>query len=132
MNQRLELEATLRRLNRVKRQPPPPAATLSADVTGFFKQVDKRQRSLGKIAQVWEQLVPPDMQQHSALEGLSRGTLTVLVDSSSHLYHFKQLLLDGLEGQLLEVCRAHGLRKVSLRLGRWYREVDGQRRPVFD
>src|SRR5438067_10377358 len=33
----------------------------------------------------WAQLVPETLADHCALESYSRGTLTVLVDSSSHL-----------------------------------------------
>jgi len=51
---------------------------------------------------------------------LHRGTLMVLVDSSSHLYELKQLLLAGLDQQLLLACKSTGLRKISLKAGRWY------------
>ena len=51
---------------------------------------------------------------------ISSGQLTVLVDSSPHLYELKQLLLAGLQKQLLVACKAAGLRKIHLKLGRWY------------
>jgi hypothetical protein len=65
-------------------------------------------------------LVPQILSEHCALESLTRGTLTVMVDSSSHLYELKQLLLSGLEQQLLIACKTAGLRKITLRSGRWY------------
>jgi hypothetical protein len=43
-----------------------------------------------------------------------------MVDSSSHLYELKQLLLAGLEEQLLFACKSAALRKITLRPGRWY------------
>jgi hypothetical protein len=58
--------------------------------------------------------------EHCALEGYSRGTLTVIVDSSTHLYELKQLLLAGLEEQLKLACKSAGLRKINLKHGHWY------------
>ena len=58
------------------------------------------------------------------------GTLTVVVDSASHLYELKQLLLAGLQQQLMIACGASGLRKVALRRGRWYDGDDPAERKV--
>src|SRR5579862_4557397 len=98
------------------------AIPLGQEMIDFFKQsVQKRQTKLTRIAESWSLLVPPLLSDHCALEGLTRGTLTVIVDSSSHLYELKQLLLAGLQDQLLLACRAAGLRNISLKPGRWYR-----------
>jgi hypothetical protein len=43
-----------------------------------------------------------------------------MVDSASHLYELKQVLLSGLEKQLMFACKGAGLRKITLRPGRWY------------
>jgi len=87
----------------------------------FFKcSVEKRHTKLAKIAECWDKLVPEPLGAHCALESLSRGSLVVLVDSAAHLYDLKQLLLAGLEKQLLIACKSAGLRKISLKLGRWY------------
>jgi|SRR5580658_8117592 hypothetical protein len=111
---------------------PRAAARLGEEMVDFFKQsVQKRQGKLERIAECWSLLVPPLLSDHCALEGLSRGTLTVIVDSSSHLYELKQLLLAGLEDQLLLACRAAGLRKISLKPGRWYDSNGGDRRLKF-
>ena len=66
------------------------------------------------------QLVPMSLLEHCSVESLNRGMLTLLVDSASHLYDLKTLLLAGLEKQLLLACKSAGLRKVTLRPGRWY------------
>ena len=105
---------------------------LGPEMIGFFKQsVAKRQTKLVKIAECWEVLVPGTLNDHCALDSLNRGTLTVLVDSSSHLYELKQLLLAGLQDQLLMACKAAGLRKISLRPGRWYDPASEGRVPRF-
>lgn len=112
---------SLQRLAEAKKSTPRAASSLGDEMLGFFRQsVQKRQTKLLAIAQSWQALVPELFSEHCALEGLTRGTLTVLVDSAAFLYELKQLLLAGLEKQLLIACRSTGLRKISLKFGRWY------------
>ena len=119
-------EATFRRLARVKRKDPPALDPIGVEMVAFFKHsVEKRNAKFSKIANCWSQLIPETLAEHCALESFSRGTLVVLVDSASHLYELKQLLLAGLQQQLLLVCANAGLRKINLRAGRWYAQPDG-------
>jgi hypothetical protein len=124
----------LQRLQKVKQSGPPPMNKLGGEMVSFFKQcVTKRQTHLGKIAEAWGTLVPQTLSEHCSLESLNRGTLTVIVDSSSHLYELKQLLLAGIQQQLLLACKSAGLRKIALKQGRWYESADpAARRPKFD
>jgi hypothetical protein len=93
----------------------------------FQHSVQKRQTKFSQVAVSWQSLVPQLLCEHCALESLNRGTLTVLVDSASHLYELKQLLLSGLQQQLLDACKFAGLKKIALRPGRWY-DTDGDAR----
>lgn len=121
----------LQRLAQVKTQPAPMADALGPEMISFFKtSVQRRQTRLGKIADVWSQLVPALINEHCALDGMTRGTLTVMVDTASHLYELKQLLLAGLEKQLLLGCGAAGLKKITLKRGRWYAGETGDDRRV--
>jgi hypothetical protein len=116
-------DAEFARLQRVKRPRPPTHAPLGPEMISFFKHsVSKRHTQMSKIAECWAALVPETLNDHCALESLTRGSLTVIVDSSSHLYELKQLLLAGLEQQLLLACKSGGLRKIVLKPGRWYEE----------
>lgn len=126
-------DAELRRLNRVKRSDAPAADPLGPAMIEFFKHsVKKRQTKLAKVAECWGRLVPEMLSEHASLESFHGGTLTVLVDSASHLYELKQLLLAGLQDQLLIACKSAGLRKVSLKRGRWYDGDDpGERKLNF-
>ena len=118
----------LQRLDRVKREDRAPAGMLGPAMVGFFKHsVARRQTRLGKIAECWGRLVPEMLNEHCALESYTRGTLSVVVDSSSHLYELKQLLLAGLQQQLMLACRSSGLRKINLKAGRWYEGEGGDR-----
>jgi hypothetical protein len=124
----------LRRLDHVKRVNRPAGAPLGAEMVSFFKHsVEKRHTKLGKIAQCWSGIVPEMFNDHCSLESYTRGTLTVFVDSATHLYELKQLLLAGLEGQLLLACKSAGLRKIQLKHGRWYdAAADGEQKLKFD
>lgn len=116
-------EADLKRLDRVKRVQAPPVAALGPEMVAFFQQsVQKRQTKLAKIGECFGRLVPETLCDHCSLESLNRGNLTVLVDSASHLYELKQLLLAGLQQQLMVACKSAGLRKIVLKPGRWYDE----------
>ena len=113
--------ADLKRVSRVKTITRAPATPLGPEMVTFFKQsVQKRQTKLSKIGECFATLIPESLTDHCALDSLNRGTLTVLVDSASHLYEIKQLLLSGIEEQLLLACRTAGLKKISLKPGRWY------------
>lgn len=115
------IEPELQRLARVKQPVRKEIPTLGPEMLAFFKQnVQKRQTKFAPIAECWSQLVPDFLLEHTALESFTRGQLTVLVDSSSHLYELNQLLLAGLRKQLLLACKAAGLRKIVLKPGRWY------------
>ena len=119
----------LARLSRHKRIDAPPSTPLGPELVAFYKQsVEKRQAKFGKIAAYWAALVPSTLADHCSLESLARGTLVVLVDTASHLYELKQLLLAGLEQQLLMAAKSAGLRKINLKRGHW---CDGEQRVEF-
>jgi hypothetical protein len=125
-------QAELQRLHRVKQQPAISATTLGQDMLSFFKHsVQKRHRKLSAIAECWMRLVPEPLLEHCALESFHAGTLKVIVDSSAHLYELKQLLLAGLQQQLLLACKSAGLRRISLKPGRWYEAEGNERRIRF-
>lgn len=125
-------EAVFRRLAKVKFCPPAaPMQTLGAELIDFFKKdVERRQNRFGNIAEIWAQLIPETLLEHTCLESFHAGTLKVLVDSSSHLYELKTVLLAGLQKQILLAGRGAGLRKIALKPGRWYEGDDPQQRRV--
>jgi hypothetical protein len=127
-----ELEQ-LRRASQFKKTPPLDIDTIGGPLVDFFKRsVEKRQRKMGTIAQCLMNLVPEPLLDHCCMETFSAGTLTILVDSSSHLYELKGLLLNGLEKQLINLCKSAGLRRVSLKRGQWYEgKTPAERRPRF-
>jgi len=124
-------DADFRRVSRIKTIDREPAVALGPEMVTFFKQsVQKRQTKLSKIGETFAALVPETMIDHCALDSLSRGTLTVMVDSASHLYELKQLLLAGVEKQLTMACKSAGLKKIVLKPGQWYEERDPADRKI--
>ena len=127
-------ELDLKRLATVKQTKRNDTTPLGPDLLSFFKNnVAKRQTKFGQIADCWSHLIPEFLDKHCALESFHRGHLTVIVDSSPHLYELRQLLLSGLEQQLLLACQSAGLRKITLKPGRWYDPTqDGTQKIRFD
>ena len=124
-------ELELARLNHFKQRTKTVGAALGPVMIDFFKHsVSKRQTKFSKIGACWGQLVPETLLGHCALESLNRGTLTVIVDSSPHLYELKQLLLCGLQQQILLACASTGLKKIALKQGRWYDGEAGDDRRI--
>ena len=110
--------ADLARVSRVKQLQHRDPAALGPEMVSFFTHsVQKRQTKFSRIGESFSHLVPETLADHCTLESFNRGTLTVLVDSASHLYELKQLLLAGLQQQLLLACRSGGLKKIALKPG---------------
>jgi hypothetical protein len=113
--------ANLRRLDAAKRDGSVTGSSLGEAVALLFhQQVDKRHTKIGVVAEVWSRVVPDSLQEHACIESLSRGRLTVLVDTAAHLYQLRQLMLAGLEKQILVGARGSGVRRIALKRGRWY------------
>lgn len=63
-------------------------------------QLEKRVRQMGQMSRLWDELVPAALAEHTALDSLNRGVLTVTVDSAPHRYELATLLSGGLEQEL--------------------------------
>ena len=85
------------------RQPYDPVVPLAQPLTVLVKRaLAKRVRQVGRLAAIWDEIIPDKIAAHTALEGLSRGTLRVLVDSAGHRYQLRALL----DGGLFEAIRS--------------------------
>ncbi len=105
---------------------------LSGPVATFMKHtLAKRVRNLGELAVAWDEVIPADLREHTALEGFSRGTLTVLVDSAAHRFQLEMLLKGGIQKALAE--RIPGaLNRIKLMPGQFCSvDIDGRRRYEF-
>ena len=78
----------------------------------------KRVRQLGSLAAIWDEVIPEEITEHTALESFGRGALTVLVDSAAHRFQLQTLLDGGLKREIQ--ARFSGpLNKIRLIPGRF-------------
>jgi len=63
-------------------------------------KLGKKVRQVGKLAAIWDEILPATIREHTALDSFNRGVLTVLVDSSSHRYQLQTLLAAGLQKEI--------------------------------
>lgn len=116
-----------------QRQEPLHASPVGQSLAILMKHtLGKRVRQLGALGAVWDEVVPEDIREHTALESFSRGVLTVIVDSSSHRYQLQMLLTGGLMREIRQ--RFSGaLNNIRLVPGQFY-AIDletGERRYDF-
>ena len=76
---------------------------LSAPLGVLMKHtLARRVKQLGKLSQIWDEFVPDEIRDHTALETFTQGVLTVMVDSAAHRFHLQTLLAGGLLRQIQE------------------------------
>lgn len=107
-----------------------PAGTgkrLGADIDKFMRyQVAKRQRRLTEVAQIWRELLPEELLEHTCLEDIRSGRLRVMVDSAAHLAELELLVREGLLEEMRNLYPRIGLTGIKLLRGQWYRQdADG-------
>jgi len=108
-------------------------AHISQPLTIFTKHVlAKRVRQLSSLAEIWDEVIPKSIADHTALESFNRGVLTVIVDSAAHRFKLKMLLEEGLTDEIRR--RFSGpLDKIRLVPGQFYSvDLAGQSRYEFD
>lgn len=114
-----------------QRQGPPAPSHLSGSLGMLMKRrLAKRVRQLSRLAEVWDEVVPGNIRDHTALDGFQDGTLTVLVDSSSHRFQLQTLLSAGLLKEIQQRL-PQALNKVKLVPGQFY-SVDLSGSPRYE
>jgi len=76
------------------------------------KQVSPRQARFGSVAEVWSQLLPPELARHCEMIDISGGQLKVQADSPSYLYEL-QLCSSELLKELQQRCPKVRLTKIK-------------------
>jgi predicted nucleic acid-binding Zn ribbon protein len=101
---------------RERRNRKDPDLSLSFLAGQFKREVQKPFEQLGKLTEIWSELVPADLASHTRLEGLNRGVLRVSVDSSGRLYELDRLLRGGVLDELITRHKGKALRRVDLKV----------------
>ena len=102
-----------------QRQRPNLATPLAHSLDALTGKLKKRYNQLSKLEAAWEEVVPEELRDHTALEGYSGGTLKVLVDTASHRFHIEMLLRGGLLKELQKHSPAP-INRVRLIPGEFY------------
>lgn len=89
--------------------------TLAFLVDHVKAQVVRPHRQVGQFAELWQELVPPELAERTSLGSFTRGILTIHVADSATLYQLDRLLRGGVEQQLRQRSRTT-LRSVRLKL----------------
>ncbi len=84
----------------------------------FKREVQKPYEQLGALAEIWLELVPTELAEHTRLMGLTRGVLRVAVESSGRLYELDRLLRGGVFDELVTRHKGKALRRVVLKIGK--------------
>ncbi len=94
-----------------------PADRSMGFVTDLFKrEIARPYKQLGDLVTLWNELLPVEIARGTRLESLSRGVLSVAVDSSARLYELDRRLREGLERDLITRHKGPAFRKVKLRV----------------
>jgi hypothetical protein len=107
-------------------------AHLSEPLTILMKHMlAKKVRQLGKLAEVWDEVIPQNIRDHTAMDGFQKGVLTVMVDSASHRFLLQTLLNNGLQKEI-QSRFASPINKIRLVPGQFYAvDLAGQKRYEF-
>lgn len=90
----------------------------------------KRVRQLSRLAAIWDEVVPEEIREHTALESFNRGSLTVLVDSAAHRFELQMLLDGGLQREI-QARFGGAIQKIRLSPGR-FSSVDLAGEPRYE
>ena len=94
-----------------------PDLSLGFMQAAFKRDIARPFKQLQGLTELWEELVPEPLREHTRLEALSRGTLRVTADSASHRYELERLLREGLERRLIERHKGAALQRVRVQQG---------------
>ncbi len=102
---------------RAMRVRPERDTSLAFIVKDFKRDVERPFKQLAGLAELWAELIPGDLAQHTRLESLQRGVLRVVVDSSGRHYDLDRLLREGVQRELMRRHNGAALRQVKIRVG---------------
>lgn len=90
--------------------------TLAADMDRALREAGRQRRASGGCADAWAKIIPPDLIERTALEGVSRGVLTVRVPDGATRFQLDRFLRSGGQRAFVAACSA-SLRQVRIVVG---------------
>ncbi len=89
-------------------------ALLGDNIDTYIKGRLGQLRKNASVVDVWRELLPEELYEHSSIAGISGGVVQVEVDPGPYMHEF-QLLSSELSSQLQRLCRSAGVRRIALR-----------------
>ena len=80
--------------------------SLARDMDRALREAAALRQSVGGCAAAWASVVPPDLLAHTALEGVSRGVLSVRVPNASTRFALDRFLRSGGERAVIAASRS--------------------------
>ena len=105
---------------------------LSGPMTMLIKHtLAKRAKQVGALAEIWDEVIPAEIAEHSALDSFHQGVLTVMVDSAPRRFELQTLLTGGLMAEIRSRFTG-ALNKIRVVPGQFYSvDVSGSMRYQF-
>ena len=101
---------------RVYRGRAEPDLSVGSMAASFERATAQRQRALGDVIDLWNEVAPERVRGYATIDGLGQGTLTLTVASSSASYELSRALRDGLERTLVDRMPTR-IKRVKVRVG---------------
>lgn len=76
--------------------------SIGREVEAIRKAMDRLSKRLGQVGDLWIELIPAEIAEHTRLEGMRGGVLEVAVDSQAARYALDRVLRSGAEATLRE------------------------------
>ena len=95
-------------------------------VAARAREAKRTHERLGSLIDLWQELVPADLIDHTRMTSLRGGVVHVVVDSSSTAYELDRRLREGLEMRLRRAYRGT-LARVRITVGAGVRRETGVR-----
>lgn len=86
---------------RSRRVRPERDTSLTAQIAGQRRELERTRRRIGAISGAWIEVCPPDLLERTAVKGLNRGVLTIAVADAPTRYELSRLLREGAERELI-------------------------------
>jgi hypothetical protein len=106
-----EIQALQSRRGRTGRE-----LSIGATIEREADEATRVHRRLGQLIGLWQELMPQQVADHTALSGLRHGVLHVIVDSAATAFEVDRLLRSGVEARLKQRFRG-SLMRVRTRVG---------------
>ncbi len=93
------------------------ACKMSDLVSGFVDRMAPVHSQYDSLAEVWETLLPGNLQSHCRIGGLGNGCLKILADGSSYMFEL-QLCKAVLLRELQRLCPSAKIRRIDVAMAR--------------